>query len=1128
LRHPFYTDVETSPIKEKDPDRASEIYNIRNTDKPYLLVLLEGPYPDGAEHALLKGLQDALIDPGRGNLPEDVLKTSYQSALKKIEEWEEKRPEFSQRLRELLHEEQGQSSDDLKYNLMPGCKDKAYRLFKELHQKITLSPFIPLFSEKASEIYPQISELLIREHGYRGIAIIWDQFNEHLEYFHPAFLPREVSFLRDFVEKVERSADNQLHWILVSHNLPCTYLRGRISEESLDNWKTLEGRFKQHRLTAVEEAEELVDYAIVKVKEEEEWNKVSEQIEKGLARMVDAIVELNLYPDKDRDWIANTICEGAFPLHPLTTYCLPLVSDMVGQEAQTMFTFFEEGIKEGGLARFISENQTYTEDGKLNFYTADKLFDFFKEAAENTPETKHVIMNYNEAMGKVSDKTEILTQRVMKAIGIVGMIEVKFPLIPLLSTLSNLALLLDLEEGKLKPLLDSLVEGQVLWVKANDEYEFRSGQALVNFDEDFRKEKEGLSWDNPVYILESEYSPGVIIARKYTEQYRVIRALLCKYIDTGELDNIKFYENRIRNEYLDGIALYVVAESMDDIEEARKKAINIRHPQLVVAVPKNPVNIYETLKGVRALESLRNKPPYNMEGTEAHKICEDRYDAEKGKLDNQITSWRMVSDLDWFREGVTLEAADKKAQDIADFVMSKVFDKTPIVEHRKMANRWEQDDRAHRFSLNTVILDTKRDELGYVAKGKAPAEKTILEQTFEPQGMLGKRREGNLDYFRFVKPTAGNMKEVWGLMEMHLTKSGGRANFTKLVGDLQLPPYGLCPRVIELFLSAFLRFHRNHLTIKTKRTKTSPWEKRDFIGETIHEVVDEPEPEKVLIEYREQLPLEEDYLLEVNSIVSPDKMPESRLSYIDGVGELFATWFQNLPLVTKCNIEDEKCKGFIREIGDVDRDRDMRELLLEKLPRALGIDKGFEYWEKGDLENFKDTSKGVVDGLNNYLEEVVVRKSMGCFKAVFDVKGDTESDVMGKIRNWYHKLGAAVKEHRFSGSTAQLIRHANIQSTDRFKEKFLVGLPKELGLSEYTKWENVEETLKKYEEILSKSKAEIDTFHMKVTGESIDIERLSPGAEALKASLKQVIDKKVIGRDEIVLALESLLEEYRR
>ncbi|PIP49237.1 MAG: hypothetical protein COX14_00330, partial [Chloroflexi bacterium CG23_combo_of_CG06-09_8_20_14_all_45_10] len=104
----------------------------------------------------------------------------------------------------------------------------------------------------------------------------------------------------------------------------------------------------------------------------------------------------------------------------------------------------------------------------------------------------------------------------------------------------------------------------------------------------------------------------------------------------------------------------------------------------------------------------------------------------------------------------------------------------------------------------------------------------------------------------------------------------------------------------------------------------------------------------------------------------------------------------------------------------------------------------------------------------------------------------------------------------------------DIQSTDRFKEKFLVGLPKELGLSEYTKWQNVGETLKKYKEILSKSKTEIETLHIEVTGKPVDVERLSPKAKVLKASLKQVIDETGIGRDEIVSALESLLEEYRR
>jgi len=330
------------------------------------------------------------------------------------------------------------------------------------------------------------------------------------------------------------------------------------------------------------------------------------------------------------------------------------------------------------------------------------------------------------------------------------------------------------------------------------------------------------------------------------------------------------------------------------------------------------------------------------------------------------------------------------------------------------------------------------------------------------------------------------MTEVWALTKTCLTEAGGRAQFAKLVRDLQLPPYGLCTRVIELFVSAFLRFHRNRISIKIKRTKTSPWEKRDFIGETIYEIVNDPDPERVLVEYREQLPLEDDYLLEVSDIISTDKTWDSKLSAIDGVGELFVAWIQNLPLVAKYNIEDKQCRDFLEEIGDVDRDQDMRELLFERLPRALDIEKGLEHWNQEDLDDFRNTFKQVVDELNNYPEEVVVKKGIENFKCIFDVKGDTEYDVMAKIRNWFNNLGAAAKEHKYSGPAALLMKHANIKSTDRFNDKFLVELPRELGLGEYTKWQNVEEALTAYRTMLSESKAEIEAVHVKAAGDPFD------------------------------------------
>ncbi|MDP3066274.1 MAG: hypothetical protein Q8N08_05980, partial [Methanobacteriaceae archaeon] len=983
-------------IREKTPDKATEIYSIRNIDKPYLIILLEGHDPDGAEHALLKGLKDALTDSKRGNLPEEILRTSYQSALSKIEDWEKEKPDFIKEMGKVL-EEKGHDVDTLKGNLKEFNED-AYRFFKELHREITRHEFIPEYNEKVSEIYPKISELLIREYQYKGIAIIWDQFNEHLESTRPGDLGKEVSFLRDFTEKVERSGENQIHLIFISHNLPRTYVQGRVTKEALDNWKTFEGRIKQPTpLTSVEEAEELISYAITKSRETEEWKIVEQQIKRD-TRTLDKIVELGLYPGKDRNWLVEIVFKGGFPMHPITIYCLPRISDVVGQAERTMFTFFEEEIKEGGLTRFINETPILNAEGKLNFYTGDRLFDFFKEAIENTSDTRHIIKKYSEAMSKVGDPQDVLTQRIMKALVIINTIKTKHP-IPLVATPHNLSLLLDIEEHKIKSLLDSLKASEVLWVKATGEYDFRVGEQISNFKDDFEKAKEALPWDNPIFTLKSAYPPQDIVAREYEKRYRVARRLFAEYINVEGLNNINVYENQIKNEYKDGIVLYVVVESDSEIEEAKKKAVNMRNPQIVIAIPKHPLKIYETLRNVRALEKLEEKPAYTSEDTQPYREWKDRYDQEKQKLNTEINNWKRIENLYWFSGGEGLDTADKKDTDIADAIMSKVFNKTPIVEHEKMANRSMHDQKADRIKLNTAILDIKQKEIAYQAKGKAPSEKTILEQTFDPQEMLKKRTSGNFNFYEFIEPASGNMKEVWDVMKTDLLELGANPNFQKIVRELQMPPYGLCPRVIELFLSAFLRFYRNHFTIKTRKTKYAPWERRDFTGDTIYEIVNNPDPEKVLIEYRQALPLEDKFLEKIWEITFPDK-DWPALSPIDGIGELFVEWFLGLPKITRFAADlSLKTKSFIEGLKDINKDMNLRVLLLENLPSALGLDKKFNQWVEGDVEIFSSSYKEIIEELNNY-PEYVAKEIRRIFKEIFDVKGDTESDIMEKIKHW--------------------------------------------------------------------------------------------------------------------------------
>jgi len=1107
-------------IREKDSNKATEIYNIRNTDKPYLMILLEGPDPDGAEHALLRGLKDALTHPKRGNLPEETLKTSYQSALNKIEEWENEKPSFIKEMEKVL-EEKGHDVDTLKGKLKEFNED-AYRFFKELHREITRHEFIPEYNERASEIYPKISELLIREYQYKGIAIIWDQFNEHLEKTRTGDLGREVSFLRDFTEKIERSGENQIHLIFISHNLPRMYVQGKISKEALDNWITFEGRIKQPiPLTAVDEAEELISYAITKSRETEEWKIVEQQIERD-TRTLDKIVELGLYPGKDRDWLVEIVFKGGFPMHPITIYCLPRISDVVGQAERTMFTFFEEEIKEGGLTKFINETPILNVEGKLNFYTTDRLFDFFKEAIENTSDTRHIIKKYSEAMSKVGDPQDVLTQRIMKALVIINTIKTRHP-IPLIGTSHNLSLLLGIEEHKIKSLLDSLKASEVLWIKATGEYDFRAGEQISNFKDDFEKAKEALPWDNPIFTLKSAYPPQDIGAREYEKRYRVTRRLFAEYINVEGLNNINIYENQIKNAYKDGMILYVIAESDGEIEEVKRKAVNIKNPQIVIAIPKHPLKIYDTLKNIKALDRLKEKPAYSSEDTQPYREWKDKYDNEKQKLDTEIDNLKSIINLQWFSDGGEMETTSKQESDIADAIMFKVFDKTPIVEHEKMANRSMHDQKADRIKLNTAILDIKQKEIAYQAKGKAPSEKTILEQTFNPQEMLKKRTSGNFDFYEFIEPDSGNMKEVWDVMKTNLLESGANPNFQKIARELQMPPYGLCPRVIELFLSAFLRFYRNHFTIKTRKTKYAPWERRDFTGDTIHEIMDNQDPEKVLIEYRQSLPLEDKFLEKIWEITFPDK-DWPALSPIDGIGELFVEWFLVLPKITRFAADlSLKTKSFIEGLKDMN----LRVLLLENLPSILGFNKRFDQWDESDLEDFGSSYKLVVEELNNY-PEGVIKEIRRIFKEIFDVKGDTESDIIEKIKHWYNELDPSVKQHKFTGNTSRLMKFSNIQRMDEFRQKFLIELPKEMGLSEFMEWENVKESLKNYREALMKAKLEIEKFHKKVAKPPVKPPKLSKEAESLKNFLKEKMQKAGIKKEEIIMLLEELLEEYKK
>ena len=191
------------------------------------------------------------------------------------------------------------------------------------------------------------------------------------------------------------------------------------------------------------------------------------------------------------------------------------------------------------------------------------------------------------------------------------------------------------------------------------------------------------------------------------------------------------------------------------------------------------------------------------------------------------------------------------------------------------------------------------------------------------------------------------------------------------------------------------------------------------------------------------------------------------------------------------------------------------------------FDKKYDQWDEADIEDFSNSYKLVVEELNNYPENVT--KEIGrIFKETFYVKGDTESDIMEKIKHWYNELDSSVKQYKFTGNAFRLMKFGNIQRMDQFGQKFHIELPKEMGLGEFAEWENVKESLKNYQEILTRAKLEIEKFHKKVAKPPVKPPKLSKEGESLKNSLKEKIRKAGIRREEIIILLEELLEEYKK
>lgn len=100
----------------------------------------------------------------------------------------------------------------------------AYEKFERIYPTLTAgSVFSPFLGFDVVELYESAVRGL-RSKGYTGIYVVYDEFSKFLEANISEASVSDTKMLQDFAEKCNRSGENQLHLMLISHKEIANYI----------------------------------------------------------------------------------------------------------------------------------------------------------------------------------------------------------------------------------------------------------------------------------------------------------------------------------------------------------------------------------------------------------------------------------------------------------------------------------------------------------------------------------------------------------------------------------------------------------------------------------------------------------------------------------------------------------------------------------------------------------------------------------------------------------------------------------------------------------------------------------------------------------------------------------------
>ncbi len=991
-------------IQELDKELCDEIRLFCAHQEKFLPVIISGNSLNITEE-FIRSLQESLK---KNDLENIIPDTYFKSAVRMIELWEYKYNKTFKQFVELLGEDPNNFKDKLlKFNV------QAYKTFISIYPELTSGgTFYPTETINIAEFYMDVCTK-IREKAYKGIYVIYDEFSKYLEGSIDRNTAMDIKQLQDFAELCNRSGTSQIHIMLISHKSIISYV-DKLPIEKVNSWRAVSDRFKTIELrTTPSHAYTLISNIIQK--EPKAWQKHVNLFDELIQEIALQTSRRGLFRDDSID-IENKIIKDCYPLHPVSVFILPRISEKVAQNERTLFTFMatEEA---NTLGKFIKNAK-----GGFPLLTPNIIYDYFENLFKLHRYDSDIYDIYRKVASTLRkiNKEDILEARIIKTIGIIYIINEFNRLPPTMDMVSFSVNNHRTAKNKILNSINSLIDKKILFYRESNDYlvlKISSGRPIEEEISD-TIEKRKLSF-NKNTVLNECLNENYIYPTRYNDEKEIVRYFNVDFITLDEIRPIKDWDKKINASGADGTFFAVLIDEQEEYEDALTEIKKIKNKRAVFAIIKEVLNIDLLLRRLDALFEMHSKSEEENDeiySDELHMLIEDTF-CELSRYINYYLRPELGK-CEYYNEGKKENIYRRTMLNrLLSRICFEVFKNMPVIVNETI-NKNEpstQAVNARNRVIDGLLKNEIQERLGLIGYGQ---DVNIMQTTLVRTGIL-KCDNGRM----IIKTKNLENKKLEYILEIInrfiIDSTDKKVSFGILYDFLMNPINGIGMRkgIIPIYIAAVLHSKKQHAVVYWKDSEA------EISGKLLERINRNPSEFSIHLEKWDGE--KEKYINELERIFKPF-LEESEKEYntFEYILKAMQRWFLHLPRYAKeCEIDIEKLGKGAKKFRNALRNVNLkpREFLFDKLFTYYG----FSQFNLNIIDNIVSFKYFFDNALPN-LEWKLILIS----KKIF-VKNTNES-LMSIMKNWYESLSEHTRNTLFENGQDRIfevIKNSNGDQT---------------------------------------------------------------------------------------------------